>query len=121
MLSFDAITYAMHYAKAHKSDKVFIENNTFEGLLNQTQEEMGECIAAIGKYKRARGDGPITPVNKEEALTNVIEELADALSIGIMLAEKMGWIDKCIEIHLEKTEECCRRIENKEKEIGEAE
>lgn len=121
MLSFDATQYAMKFAKAHESDKVFIENNTFKGLLNQTQEEMGECIAAIGKYKRAIGEGPITPVPEDEALNNVIEELADAISIGLALADKMGWLDEMIDLHIKKSNMTMNRILDKQKKDGVAE
>lgn len=123
MLSFDAVNYAMKYAKAHETDKLYQENNTEMGLLNQVQEEMGECIAAIGKYKRTIGEGPITPVTKEEAINNVIEELTDSLAMIAHVAEKMGWCDQIIKIHLEKSEQCAKRILDKKKqeeESGEA-
>lgn len=121
MLAFDAIQYAMKFSKSHESDKMYIDNNTVKGMLNALQEEMGECIAAIGKYKRTLGDGPITPVSKEDALQHVIEEVSDVLSTGILLAEKMEWIDECLNRHAEKSTLCMNRILDKEKHDGEAE
>ena len=121
MLSFDAIQYAMKFARSHESDQMYIDNNTFEGLLTAFQEEMGECIAAIGKYKRALGDGPVTPVPKDEALNSIIEETADVLATGILLADKMKWIEECLNRHAEKSTLCMNRILDKEKHDGEAE
>lgn len=48
-----------------------------DNLLWQTQEECGELIKAIGKYNRARGVGQKTETTLEEALDNLIEEVAD--------------------------------------------
>ena len=46
-------------------------------MLFQTQEECAELIKAIGKYNRTNGIGQKTETTKEEAFTNLLEELAD--------------------------------------------
>lgn len=120
MLSFEATTYAMKFASAHESDELYIKENDFNGLLTAFQEEMGECIAAIGKYKRTQGEGPITLIPEDKAKDNMIEELADVLSTGILLAQKMGWIDECLERHTTKSKMCAERIRKKESQDGEA-
>lgn len=43
----------------------------------QTQEECGELVKAIGKYNRTKGYGQITETTEEDAMQNLIEEIAD--------------------------------------------
>ena len=105
----------MKFASAHKSDESYIKNNTPEGMLTACMEEAGEFIAAYGKWKRTKGVGPITPVSEEEALLNLKKELADMVSTGILLGEKMGWLDDMLDIHKAKSEMCFNRIVEKEK------
>lgn len=111
MQPFEAVKYAIKFAEAHESDKSYIENNTEEGMLTACMEEAAEFVAAYGKYKRTLGVGPITPVSKEEALHNLKKELADMISTGILLGEKMGWLDDIIDIHKDKSKMCHDRIE----------
>lgn len=108
----NAIKYAIKFSEAHVSDDAYIENNDFKGLLTAFQEEMGECTAAIGKFKRTQGEGPITITSEEDARDNMIEELADVLSTGILLAQKMGWLDECLDRHIQKSIMCLDRINN---------
>lgn len=56
----------------------------------QTQEECGELVKAIGKYNRTRGYGQITETTEEDAIKNLIEEIADVSICIEQLAYLLG-------------------------------
>lgn len=58
-------------------DKMVALHYGYETQSNQLIEEMAELTVAIRKYERACGRGQQTPVTKEDAKANLIEELAD--------------------------------------------
>ena len=121
MEAFKATRLAMKFAECHISDKSYVENNTPLGMMTACMEEAGEYIAAFGKYKRTLGEGPITPVSEEDALLNLKKELADVVSTGILLAEKMGWLDDILDIHKAKSQMCLDRIVEKQNTENEGE
>ena len=56
----------------------------FEVQKDQCIEECAELIQALNKYSRASGKGQATDMSVEEALKNVIEEVAD---VEVMLEQ----------------------------------
>jgi mazG nucleotide pyrophosphohydrolase domain len=64
-----------------------INNEDFKVLNHLTEmdnldllvEECAELIQAINKYKRSIGVGCKTPITRDEAITNLNEELTDVL------------------------------------------
>lgn len=64
-----------------------IEGLTQEDFLDQLVEECGELIQAAQKLKRARNRRNVTPVTEEEAMTKLVEEIADVL-LSIEMVEQ---------------------------------
>lgn len=114
MKSEEAIKYAKMFAECDETDQSYIDNNDIIGMMVACGEEAAECSAAIGKWIRTQGIGPITPMSEEEAIENVKEELADVVSTGILLMHKMGWIEECIKRHKKKSVMCDGRIKEKQ-------
>lgn len=105
-----ALSFASKFSEASYTDKVFIDNNTKEGLLLATMEEAGEFVAAYGKYQRTLGNGHITPVSNSDAEDNLKCELADLISTAILCAEKLDWLDEILDRHKKKSYMCYQRI-----------
>lgn len=99
--------------------KVFIGNINienaeyygYEAQKDQCIEECSELIQALNKYSRACGKGKPTKMTKEEALANVIEEIAD---VEVMLEQMVHLLGiKRYDISLVKVE----KIRNTRNEI----
>lgn len=71
---------------------VLIDGLTKEDYLDQLIEECGELVQAASKLKRARGTRNKTPVTEAEALTKLIEEVAD-VTLCIEMVERSEAID----------------------------
>lgn len=71
---------------------VLIDGLTKEDYLDQLIEECGELVQAASKLKRARGTRNKTPVKEAEALTKLIEEIAD-VTLCIEMVERAEAID----------------------------
>lgn len=71
---------------------VLIDGLTKEDYLDQLIEECGELVQAASKLKRARGTRNKTPVKEAEALTKLIEEIAD-VTLCIKMVERSEAID----------------------------
>lgn len=52
--------------------------------LNQLQEECGELIQAVNKFRRSRGIGQQTKMNNEETFNLLVEEMVD---VSIMIEQ----------------------------------
>lgn len=80
-----------------------------ERQLDQAQEELGELIVAISKYKRAVANNK----NTDKAVINVIEEIAD---VNIMLKQVMMLLDieefEVTNIEIEKLNRLEKRLED---------
>lgn len=59
------------------SQKELVTKMTEVENLDILMEECAELIQAASKYKRSIGIGLPTPINKEDAISNFIEEVAD--------------------------------------------
>ena len=64
-------------------------------ILFQTQEECGELIKAIAKYNRVNGIGQKTETPREDAYSNLLEELAD---VSICIEQLIYLLDVKTEI-----------------------
>lgn len=65
------------------------EHYGFEVQSNQCVEECAELIQALNKFKRSFGAGKPPRISREEALDNIIEEIAD---VEIMLEQMIHLI-----------------------------
>lgn len=52
--------------------------------LNQLQEECGELIQAVNKFRRSQGIGQETPLTMKQALQLLVEEMVD---VSIMIEQ----------------------------------
>lgn len=55
-----------------------------ECQLNQLQEECGELIQAVNKFRRSQGNGQPTPMTIKEAFHLLVEEMVD---VSIMIEQ----------------------------------
>ena len=62
------------------SQKELVTKMTETENLDILMEECAELIQAASKYKRSIGLGLPTPVSKEDAISNFIEEVADVIA-----------------------------------------
>lgn len=62
------------------SQKELVTKMTETENLDILMEECAELIQAASKYKRSMGFGLPTPVSKEDAISNFIEEVADVIA-----------------------------------------
>ena len=62
------------------SQKELVAKMTETENLDILMEECAELIQAASKYKRSMGLGLPTPVSKEDAISNFIEEVADVIA-----------------------------------------
>ena len=85
-------------------------------LMECAEEECAELIQAICKFKRAHGRGQPTEVTKEQAIANVIEELADVKMCIDTILHVSGF--DLVPTLVEKTEKVRRRVEKKENPNG---
>lgn len=60
------------------------EHYGLECQLNQLQEECGELIQAVNKFRRSQGNGQPTPMTIKEAFHLLVEEMVD---VSIMIEQ----------------------------------
>lgn len=78
-------------------------------LLQQTMEECGELVAAIGKFNRVNGLGQKTEVKLQTAQDNLFTEIAD-VSICI---EQLVYLLDCEEQIINKRNEAFEKVKNR--------
>lgn len=85
-------------------------------LLRQIGEEAAELAQAVFKYLRTRDEESPTPVSSEDALFNILNEMADiTLCNSVFLADKPDLEDIVIKIKSEKLSRWESRIERRQK------
>lgn len=88
---------------ANDTDTAYIDKYSDLQIMIHCAEEMGECACALNKLIRIILDGPKSRITEESAKANMVEELADAMSLGYMLARKLGCETDLAEIHYKKS------------------
>lgn len=88
---------------ANESDTEYLNRYNEIQIMVHCAEEMAECSSALDKLVRILLDGPASLVGEREAREHMIEELADAVSMGYILMRKLGCVVDVAEIHLNKS------------------
>ena len=92
--------------------KVIAGHYGYESQSGQLIEEMAELTQAVCKYRRAQGFGQETTVTKEDALENLIEEIAD---VEIMLEQVKHLLDCHGEVNFIKRQKINRTLQRMRK------
>ena len=84
------------------------EHYGLECQLNQLQEECGELIQAVNKFRRSQGNGQPTPMTIKEAFHLLVEEMVDVYICLEMLKKMFNYssdeIARAVEIKLDRFE-----------------
>lgn len=88
---------------ADPSDKLYLDKYTPEEIMMHCAEEMSEASAAILKLVRIRENGPTAKIDESGAYEHAMEELADSLSLGYLLARKLNCEEDLALRHLNKS------------------
>lgn len=88
---------------ANETDTEYIDDHSDLQIIVHCAEEMAECSSALSKVAREMLGGPRLSITEDKAKEHMMEELADAMSLGYMLIRKLGCEVDIAEIHLKKS------------------